>query len=107
MTVARWLATRTPQPPDLLLKRISDALGDMARRPAVDTSEVCLAAAEGIVSRLLHQGTDSRDQALDLLAADSLVTYAFEAASDRPEEMGDQAARAMSRISRLAGSPRL
>ena len=106
MTVGRWLATRTPEPPELLLERLRDALGDSARRDVAEASDVCLAAAEAIVLRLLHDATDTRDQALDLLAADALITYAFEAASERPEELADRATRAMSRMSNLALSPR-
>ena len=104
MTVSRWLDTRTPPPPSLLTERLRNALGDDASRTAAEASDICLAAAEAIVCRLLDGVTvrEARDWALDLLTADALVTYAFEAASERPEELAERAAHAMSRISKLA-----
>ena len=102
MTIERWLATRTPPPPALLRERLRSALDADASRDASEASEVCLSAAEAIVSRLLNGRSEARRQALDLLAADALVTYAFEAASERPEELAGRAAHAMWRISQLA-----
>ena len=104
MTVSRWLNTRTPPPPSLLAERLRSALGDDATRNAADASDICLAAAEAILCRLLEAAgkAGARDWALDLLTADALVTYAFEAASERPEELAERARRAISRISKLA-----
>jgi hypothetical protein len=53
---------------------------DLAESPSV-----CVAAAETLLSELLAHRSKGRDVALDLLAADALMTYAFEiAASDLP-----------------------
>jgi hypothetical protein len=104
VTVARWLEMRSPAPPELLAQRLRSALGERLARDASEASDVCLAAAEALVEEMLAPGSGrgTRDRALDLLAADALVTYAFEAASERPDEVPERAARAMARISELA-----
>jgi hypothetical protein len=104
VTVARWLETRSPAPPELLAQRLRSALGERLSQDAADASDACLAAAEALVAELLADVSDGgkRDCALDLLAADALVTYALEAASERPDEIPHRAARAMARISELA-----
>jgi len=52
---------------------------------------------------LLKDGCISRENALDLLVADALVTYAFEAASDAtPAAIIALGARAMTRIAAFA-----
>jgi hypothetical protein len=74
-----WLLRRLPPPPRELLDRMLTALGESA--PAVDLSSrlgeaavVCLTAAIDRVGE--------RAAALDLLAADALLTYACEAAAE-------------------------
>jgi hypothetical protein len=42
---------------------------------------------------------------LELLAADALVTYAFEAAADAPTLLSERARQAMMRIAALAPVP--
>ena len=101
MTLARWLDARLPAPPPALRARIDTALGPDLHRGASDESETLLAAAERIVQGLLDENATSRGAALDLLAADALVTYAFEAASERPAELSARAMAAMSRIAAL------
>ncbi len=46
----------------------------------------------------------TRDSALDLLAADALVTYAFEAASESPLELAQRATDAMVRMAVLGAA---
>ena len=101
MTLARWLDARHPPPPPALRARIDDALGSALHRDAIDESATLLAAAERIVEALLHENATSRGAALDLLAADALVTYAFESASERPAELSGRATEAMRRIAAL------
>jgi hypothetical protein len=103
-TVAAWLAQRQPVPPPALLRRIHDALGDGAQRDAVHAADVCLAAGERLVSIVLGEEDANRDYALDLLTADALVTYAFEAASETPGELAARAARAMMNIASLGAA---
>jgi hypothetical protein len=63
-----------------------------------------IAASERVVAQLLLNDPASRESALDLLVADSLVTYAFEAASVQPETIAALAGSAMQRIAALATS---
>jgi len=101
VTVDSWLASRTPTPPEELTARIRDALGAALSLPAREASAACLDAMARIVEELLEAPEAGRDRALDLLAADALITYAFEAASDSPLSLSERAAAAMSRIAAL------
>ncbi len=100
-TVAQWLAERDPAPPNALLGRVKEALDTDAQRDATETAAVCLAAAERVAVTVLGDEEASRDYALDLLTADALVTYAFEAASARPGELSLRATRATERLASL------
>ena len=53
-----------------------------------------------IVARIVAEPM-SRAQALDLLAADALLTYAFEAAADEPQSLVARADDAMLRIAEV------
>jgi hypothetical protein len=100
-TIADWLSEREPVPPPALVRRLRDSLGPDLDRDARDAVDACLDAGQRLVASVLSDEGASRDSALDLLAADALVTYAFEAASDRPNELSERAARAMSDIAAL------
>lgn len=88
-----WLRTRTPPPPERLMRRMERALdgthadGDLVIRLG-DAAIDCLRAALAAASR--------RDAALDLLAADGLLTYAWEAASTHGADGLDRFAAAYS-----------
>lgn len=99
MTLARWLEHREPAPPPALAERLQSLLAPYD--DADDPTEAMLAAAECLIERLLHDRTASRVAALDLLAVDALVTYAFELASDEPEGLERRADDAMHRIAML------
>ena len=105
MILARWLDSRRPLPPAALRARIDAALGGDLLADIDDVSEAMLAAGERLVGTLLDEDATSRGSALDLLAADALVTYAFEAASERPTELSSRAAKAMERIAALGAAP--
>jgi hypothetical protein len=106
MILAQWLDSRRPLPPAELRARIDVALGRDLLADVDDVAEVLLAAGERLVGSLLDEDATSRGAALDLLAADALVTYAFEAASERPAELSSRAASAMARIAALGGVSR-
>ncbi|MFN2563826.1 MAG: hypothetical protein ABR499_02280 [Gemmatimonadaceae bacterium] len=101
MTIAEWLATRTPAPPPALMSRVREALGAGADEDRALATDRCLDAAERIVAGLLRDGRVGRESAPDLLTADALVTYAFEAASDDVARLTDRARDAMTRLARL------
>ena len=101
--IERWLEARTPRPPDALLARVAGAL--RAQDASARVADRALAAGETMLRRLLAEDCTTRDTAPDLLAADALVTYAFEADADAgsdPAVVDARAAAAMQRISRLA-----
>ena len=103
MTLSAWLDARRPAPPVRLRARIDAALGSALQGDANDVAAACLRAGEELTRELLQENATSRESALDLLAADALVTYAFEAASERPGELAAQCRAAMVRIATLAG----
>jgi uncharacterized membrane protein len=102
MTLSAWLDARRPAPPARLRARIDAALGDALHEEVSDVATACLRAGEQLARTLLRQNAMSRDSALDLLAADALVTYAFESASERPAELTARSREAMARIAALA-----
>ncbi len=69
------------------------------------TPEGHLGAAEALLTQLLCADPTSRDCALDLLAADALVTLAFELAGDDPARIEARAELATARLAALASAP--
>jgi hypothetical protein len=104
VTIAGWLDARRPVPPPALRARIDGALGESVRADEGDVVEACLRAGERLVESLLRNNATTRESALDLLAADALVTYAFEAASTHPAALRVHAREAMLRIALLSVS---
>jgi hypothetical protein len=101
--VAAWLRERSPEPPSQLLARIEQMLAVHADGPP---PEALLGAAEAAMSGLLRDGCLTRESALDLLAVDALVTYAFEAAAEDHATLDARSTRALARIAALAESYR-
>lgn len=104
MTIADWLDARTPRPPEALRARIDALLGEHRTRDAREATDRFLAAGEALAADLLRSGSTSRESALDLLAADAFVTYAFEAASESPADVSARATAAMRRIAALGAA---
>jgi hypothetical protein len=102
VTVADWLESRSPAPPAQLLDRLRGALGSSLACDAAEVPHALVDAAETLLATLVPDGCMTRDRALDLLAVDALVTYAFEAASDDPEALAARARDAMRRLADLA-----
>lgn len=99
MTHARWRDAVTPPPPAALAAAVEAQLAS----PEAVTPEAYLEAAERLLAALLKDGCISRENALDLLVADALVTYAFEAASDgTPAQIIELGSRAMASIAAFA-----
>ncbi|MHB0947674.1 MAG: hypothetical protein ACYC3Q_01630 [Gemmatimonadaceae bacterium] len=95
MNVREWLDSRAPQPPAALRARLESLLHDGLERPASQLPEQAVARAGDLVRELLDQARTGRESALDLLAADALVTYAFEAAADEPALLAGRARAAL------------
>lgn len=104
-TVAEWLAFRSPPAPPALLARMRELLADEGSRPVADAPQVCLSAGESRLAVLLAHGATDRKSALDLLAVDALVSYAFEAAANDPETLEQVATDAMTRIAEIPEAP--
>jgi hypothetical protein len=102
VTIHDWLTDRTPEPPARLRARVASALGSRADRDATEAPEQSIAAAESLLRDLLARPTAGRESALDLLAVDALVTYAFEAAAHDPSSLVVRADDAMTRLAALA-----
>jgi hypothetical protein len=75
------MSGQAPAPPDALLARVIELVGRDGNRPVENTPQVCLAAASSHLASIVGQRRYGRESALDLLAVDALVTYAFEHAS--------------------------
>lgn len=76
--VLAWLAARRPGAPPTLVEPMTRWLEDS---PASLPDHLAL-AGRALLERVLARPEGGRELALDLLAADALVTYAFEAQAE-------------------------
>ena len=76
--VLAWLAGRVPVPPDALAAHLAAAVVD---RDAALPDHLAREGAE-LLARVTGAPVPGRERALDLLAADAFVTYAFEAQAE-------------------------
>lgn len=77
-------------------------LGTRLNDRSSNAQEAVLATAESLLAELLALDCAGRDRALDLLAVDAMVTYAFEAAAESPDTLSTRATAAMASIAGLA-----
>ncbi|MEO8879477.1 MAG: hypothetical protein ABI446_03695 [Gemmatimonadaceae bacterium] len=105
MTVGEWLLARTPEPPAPLVARLRLLLGTRLSDRSSSAYDAVLSTAESLLAELIALDCAGRDRALDLLAVDAMVTYAFEAASESPDTLSARATAAMSAIAMLAPPP--
>jgi hypothetical protein len=92
VTNREWLTSRVPPAPPRLLDQILRALGSAADAPA-DPSNM-LQAAGRVAGEVQRPPRQTRDDALDVLAADALVTFAFELGAERGDSLEGLGARA-------------
>jgi len=102
VTVGEWLSARSPAPPEPLAMRLRAALGPRLADRSSTAHDALLSTAESLLAELLALDGAGRDRALDLLAVDALVTYAFEAAAEDSDTLSARATAAMTAISVLA-----
>lgn len=102
MTLDAWLQSRVPAPPPALVRRMREALDAAPASPGAAHAELLVDAGERLLRGLLGADHLTRNGAVDLLTADALVTYAFEAAAAEPERLQERARLAMSRLAALA-----
>jgi hypothetical protein len=99
MSPAEWMRARAGDAPEPLLGRVEEILAGLDLPAGSPIAEALLRAGEVLLDAVLqaHAG-EGRGVALDLLAADACVTWAFEAAADAPGTLGARAEAAMNRI---------
>ena len=102
MTVREWLHSRTPRPPRSLADRLDEILAGLAPDLSEGIPDTLLRASEALICGLLQREGSTRDSALDLLAADTFMTYAMEAAAEDVPSLDACAAAAMCRVSAIA-----
>lgn len=91
MEIAEWLDAREPSPPERLSGRIRAELAASASLDSTLDPGLLAEAGIAIVHAIGHTGSSDRSTALDLLAADALVTYAFEASAESVRAARDTA----------------
>ncbi len=98
---AAWLGARVPAAPLPLADRLARVLAAAPEEVVARTATMSELMAElGIETLGAPTGADPRspDAALDLLAADAFVTYAFEAAVEEGVEVGPLVDRILARV---------
>ena len=101
MNAGEWLRSRTPRPPSALTDRLDALLADAYGPGMSDIQDTLLNVSERLLRDLLREGQSSRESALDLLAADALITYLMEVAAEHIETLDARAEGAMLRISAI------
>lgn len=99
---AEWLSSRDADAP----RELTDCVVTLLRaRPdweRLARPDAFILASEQLLRRVLEGGAVARTNALDLLAADACVTWAFEAAADEPRSVPAFAERATNGIAAIA-----
>lgn len=103
MILHQWLGGDAPPPPPALARRIVELAAPFDTTPG-DAPQRYLAAAEAGLRQLVRDGAATRASALDLLAIDALVTYAFEVATAEPDRLVPFARAAMVRLAAVRAS---
>lgn len=103
--VLQWIDLHGAEAPPRLAARVREVLDADPRVAGLAVPEAMLRAGETLLAAVLAEGAPTgpaRDRALDLLAADACVTWAFEAAADEPGTLPARAENAMRRIAEVA-----
>jgi len=101
-TNPEWLTARQPEAPAALLSCVRELLESRPEWEQLPRVDAFIEASEVLLRRVLDGGTVARANALDLLAADACVTWAFEAAADDPASIAGRAERATNGIAAIA-----
>jgi hypothetical protein len=98
MNLQKWLVMRTPLPPESLTAAIRQAVHLSQQSSSASIVQGAQSASLHLLRRSLERADDSRSEALHLLAADALMTYACEAACEDPPSLDQSAAEAMEAV---------
>ena len=104
MTLGDWLDARDPAPPAALADALRAELGEALGVPIAEAPGALLKAGERVLERVLRAEPQTPAIAPDLLLADALVTYAFEAVAESASDADRLAREAMSRLGALGHS---
>ncbi|HVF39631.1 MAG TPA: hypothetical protein VM939_06990 [Gemmatimonadaceae bacterium] len=96
-TLGEWIASREPAPPPALTRRMKEAIDSLGDDGGSTRFDSLITAA----TRILRTLPDDRGAALALLAADALITYAFESAAEECDALSARADDAIRRIASL------
>jgi hypothetical protein len=103
MTATDWVAGHAGDAPGALVRHVQAVLASLPGQADLPAAEALLRAGETLLAAVLGSGDgEGREVALDLLAADACVTWAFEAAADEPGTLPARAEAAMRRITEVA-----
>lgn len=101
-TASAWVEAHASDVPRALIARVQGVLLSEDSVAWLPPAEGLLAAGELLLQAVLKDSEAGRAVALDLLAADTCVTWAFEAAADDPGSLPARAEKAMARIAELS-----
>jgi hypothetical protein len=107
VTSAELIAAVPVEVPERIVARVREVLAAHPQWQVLPAAESLVNVADELLRGVLAQrdGNGSpRDQALDLLAADACVTWAFEAAADQPGSLGAHASATMERFAAVVVS---
>jgi hypothetical protein len=97
--VVAWLAAREPAAPALLAGRLAAVAREVpAERLGGSMTDAMSELGLYTLDRSLGRGETGNEVALDLLAADAFVTYAFEAAAEEDADVGRAARDLVGRV---------
>ena len=84
------------------MARVREVLATNPKAQQLEVGDALLDAADELLRLVLRDGEEpARERALDLLAADACVTWAFEAAAEDPETLSSRAHETMQRLQRV------
>ncbi|MEO7502991.1 MAG: hypothetical protein ABIW94_10185 [Gemmatimonadaceae bacterium] len=103
-----WLASRTPPPPPRLAARLDAAVSDVTVNSQDSIPRSLIESASAILRETLAQSNNERNGtvALDLLAADALITYAVEVGAEDCERFAALTGEMIARLSAVIGDGR-
>ena len=97
-SLEEWLGSREPAPPDALLARMRAEIRKLGESESHADPKALADAGASILKTLDDAGCTERAAALDLLAADALFTYAFEAAAESKSEIEAAAKHVLEKV---------
>ncbi len=80
--VLAWLEARRPVPPDALRVCLEASVTDAEQSPSAPLPDQLALLGRRVLARVAGRPAGGRELALELLAADAFITYAFEAQAE-------------------------